>query len=229
MTSLALANTTHPVAPFNGLFYATCATIIPVLFLALAVQGNVYEELLKAPAKTLLGMTDDLLRYARAPSVRNLGPLLTAALLNSPLMLLAVGIVTFGVIGEAKSLLALYSKQAVGGPAEVLVAALFLAAAAAAGPIARLLRLFLWVMGLAYRMDQEAAAENGEKSAAADAAASAIGWLFRHAFSGPWSTPPPAREQPPRARPAIRHAPAPPKWAKQTPHRAKASRHTHER
>jgi hypothetical protein len=31
---------------FNGLFYATVATIVPVLFLALAVQGRFFEELL---------------------------------------------------------------------------------------------------------------------------------------------------------------------------------------
>jgi heme O synthase-like polyprenyltransferase len=33
---------------FNGLFYATAATIIPVLFLALAVQGATYRDLMAA-------------------------------------------------------------------------------------------------------------------------------------------------------------------------------------
>jgi hypothetical protein len=38
MTSLAtLAHTVPAPPPFNGLFYATAATIIPVLFLAIAV------------------------------------------------------------------------------------------------------------------------------------------------------------------------------------------------
>ena len=36
--ALALAHTAKP-QPFNGLFYATCATVIPVLFLAIALQG----------------------------------------------------------------------------------------------------------------------------------------------------------------------------------------------
>lgn len=45
MTSLAtLAHTTPPA--FNGLFFATAATIVPILFLALAIQGRFFEELL---------------------------------------------------------------------------------------------------------------------------------------------------------------------------------------
>ena len=48
MTSLAtLAHTVQAPPPFNGLFYATAATISPVLFLAIAVQGRGYESLLK--------------------------------------------------------------------------------------------------------------------------------------------------------------------------------------
>jgi hypothetical protein len=50
MSSLAsLAHGARAAAPaFNGLFYATAATIIPVLFLAIAVQGPLYGDLLKA-------------------------------------------------------------------------------------------------------------------------------------------------------------------------------------
>jgi hypothetical protein len=33
---------------FNADFYITCATVIPVLYLALAVQGGTYEAMLKA-------------------------------------------------------------------------------------------------------------------------------------------------------------------------------------
>ena len=36
---------------FNGLFYATVAAIIPVLFLAIAVQGPALRELLGASRK----------------------------------------------------------------------------------------------------------------------------------------------------------------------------------
>jgi hypothetical protein len=50
MTSLALvAHCTHTAAPaFNGLFYATTATILPVLFLAITLQGRQYEANVKA-------------------------------------------------------------------------------------------------------------------------------------------------------------------------------------
>jgi hypothetical protein len=42
MTSLALlAHAAHAAPPaFNSTFYATAATVIPVLFLAIAVQGR---------------------------------------------------------------------------------------------------------------------------------------------------------------------------------------------
>jgi len=51
MTSLTplAQSAAHATSPaFNGLFYATAATIIPVLFLAIALQGRMYEDLLKA-------------------------------------------------------------------------------------------------------------------------------------------------------------------------------------
>jgi hypothetical protein len=65
----ALARTAKRTSRSRVSFYATASAVIRVLFLALAVQDTICEELLKAPAKTLLGTTDDLLRYARAPSV----------------------------------------------------------------------------------------------------------------------------------------------------------------
>jgi hypothetical protein len=44
MTGMALAH--HQAAqPFNGLFYATAAAVIPVLFLALVLQGSFHKIL----------------------------------------------------------------------------------------------------------------------------------------------------------------------------------------
>lgn len=49
MTSLtALEHTAHPTPAFNGLFYATAPTIIPVFFLAIAVQGHGFQQMLHA-------------------------------------------------------------------------------------------------------------------------------------------------------------------------------------
>jgi hypothetical protein len=49
MTSLARAGI-HliPLTPTRVAFYATAATVIPVLFLAIAIQGNVLEHILRA-------------------------------------------------------------------------------------------------------------------------------------------------------------------------------------
>jgi hypothetical protein len=49
MTSLTLAAQTAAAAPpFNTAFYATAATVIPVLFLAIAVQGRALETVTNA-------------------------------------------------------------------------------------------------------------------------------------------------------------------------------------
>ena len=47
MTSIALASTSNP-APFNTNFYVVAATVIPVLFLAIAVQGRLQADMLEA-------------------------------------------------------------------------------------------------------------------------------------------------------------------------------------
>jgi hypothetical protein len=47
MVTLALAAhaASQKPAAFNGLFYATAATVIPVLFLALTIQGRAFRQL----------------------------------------------------------------------------------------------------------------------------------------------------------------------------------------
>jgi hypothetical protein len=69
MSSLAtLARAASSAANFNSPFYATVATIIPVLFLALAVQGKVFQDFLDRGGK----LTRDLLgRSERHQGVLN--------------------------------------------------------------------------------------------------------------------------------------------------------------
>jgi hypothetical protein len=51
MSSLAtLAHDAPAPSAFNSAFYATVATVIPVLFLAIALQGNTHQDLLLAYA-----------------------------------------------------------------------------------------------------------------------------------------------------------------------------------
>src|ERR1700722_6172982 len=47
MTGIALASTSNP-EPFNTNFYVVAATVIPVLFLAIAVQGRLQANMLDA-------------------------------------------------------------------------------------------------------------------------------------------------------------------------------------
>jgi hypothetical protein len=102
---------------FNADFYVTCATVIPVLFLATAVQGQTFVVLL-------------LQRSGRRTARRR--ELVTLQFLR----LRIAGIVIAGVVGEPIALLALYRESE--WPWQrpvVLVATLGLLVAVAAAPI----------------------------------------------------------------------------------------------
>lgn len=65
MTAIASA-LSHAATPFNETFYATVAVIIPVLYLALVVQGGGVDALLRE------GLGDLKLIYASIPKVRRM-------------------------------------------------------------------------------------------------------------------------------------------------------------
>ena len=134
MTSLAsLAYGTSAAAPaFNTAFYATAATIIPVLFLAIAVQGSLYGDLLKASTKTL-----DRFRERSAgcsPPQRALRAWIASLLVSLLASITAITILIFGVTGEIQALASLSSQQVKGDPHGPLIAAVMLTLASAAGP-----------------------------------------------------------------------------------------------
>jgi hypothetical protein len=130
MTNLAsLAHGTSAAPPaFNTAFYATAATIIPVLFLAIAVQGSLYGDLLKASTKTLDSF--------RERSVGSSPPRawIASLLLSLLAACTAITILIFGVTGEIQALASLSSQQVMGDPHGPLVAAVMLTLASAAGP-----------------------------------------------------------------------------------------------
>jgi hypothetical protein len=140
MSSLAtLAHAAAPATPaFNGLFYATAATIIPVLFLALAVQGRMYENLLQA-ARTL---TPPWPRLPGFPGLLGvllfllfLVPWLVLTTATRLLWLIAWLIPAAGAVGEGSAVYALYQGHDDSGTRlGVLVATLFLILAVATGP-----------------------------------------------------------------------------------------------
>ena len=144
MTSLALlahdAKTTAPV--FNVTFYSVAATVIPVLFLALAVQGRMYENLMKAASDAVeTGYRQVRLWRQNPGSVRTreaLGPFLTPyAAIGAAVAILAVG-----VIGEILALTSLYLRRPAGTPQGMLTAVLILTVAAAAVPTLAIIRFF---------------------------------------------------------------------------------------
>jgi hypothetical protein len=111
---------------FQPDFYVTCATVIPVLFLAVAVQGTSYQDLL-----------DTLVKAARAP--RDAPPLRKLWAYTAAALTGAVGylVVVLGLGGEAAALVTLYLGHEAGQRGIVLLATLTLVAAAAAGPVVR--------------------------------------------------------------------------------------------
>ncbi len=137
MSSLAsLAHEAHPAAPaFNGLFYATAATIIPVLFLAIAVQGPLYGDLLKA--------SDAALRRFREHRADPSPPRLVLRLWIGSVLAsgAAVAILIVTVGGEIEALVSLNVQHAYGDPHAAIAAAVLLTAAAAIGPALAFARL----------------------------------------------------------------------------------------
>jgi hypothetical protein len=139
MSSLAsLAHGARAADPaFNGLFYATAATIIPVLFLAIAVQGPLYGDLLKA--------SDAALRRFREHKAGSSPPRLVLRLWIGSVLAsgAAVAILIVTVGGEIEALVSLNVERAYGDPHAAIAAAILLTAAAAIGPALAFSRLMV--------------------------------------------------------------------------------------
>ena len=133
MTSLtALTPAAAPAAPaFNSNFYITAATAIPTLFVALAVQGNGYENLLKASAR--LSQRGEGNRHGWAIAIAG----------SSALIGIAIAILFFAILGEILAVYALYQQQAESGTeVYVLVGTVAFVLATAAGPAITFARFY---------------------------------------------------------------------------------------
>jgi hypothetical protein len=121
-----------PVAePFNSDFYVTCATVIPVLFLALAVQGRSWEAMLRtALEQGQAARRGRWHRRMRAQAASRLAQLTAFAILLA------------GAGGEWISLVALYrGRDGRGESATILVLTLVLVVATASGPLVTYIRV----------------------------------------------------------------------------------------
>lgn len=141
MTSLAALARATAAPAFNGLFYATAATIIPVFFLALAVQGRMYSDLLRAAQA--LARARQHPRFTGTADGR-LSPLsrLSMGTVNGLLWLAAWLIPISGFFGEQGAIIALYREHDNSGTRLiVLVSTLLLLVAVAIGPVVTFIRM----------------------------------------------------------------------------------------
>jgi hypothetical protein len=123
MSSLATLAHTAAAPAFNGLFYATAATVIPVLYLAIAVQGRTYDDLLKA----YVNMARRLKQNPGHWLQRAAGSVPT-----SVVVALATLLLLLGILGEIQALIILNWQSTKGLPLIVLPSAIGLAILVAA-------------------------------------------------------------------------------------------------
>jgi hypothetical protein len=183
--SLALAAARHAL-PFNTVFYATIATVIPVLFLAIAVQGRLYEDLIKAGVSAL--------EWPRSMKHRRwvLGRLLSSAIAAIVLLSLIAAILVSGIGGEIQAILALDWLRPVGNPSAAAEGVILLTVVAGIGPALLIERHFRplyrrdwdWLRGLKNRPAAGDTAQ-ADESVAADQNSSAPARLADSAASNP--------------------------------------------
>jgi hypothetical protein len=163
MQSIALARAAAP--PFNGLFYATMATVIPVLFVAAAIQGRTYQEMLKESSRRYAvsiwqGNDPITLRKAvRSGSITWRQALREFVDLRDWLSLaiaslyagLALVTVVLATIGEVLSLLSLYDQRADGSGSTILASGVLLTCMTAAGPATAFARTALELVKQEFR------------------------------------------------------------------------------
>jgi hypothetical protein len=135
-----VAHTAAAAPAFNTAFYATAATVIPVLFLAIAVQGRALETVTRAA-------TSAAHDYQRARRSRARLKAVTAHFRALLTVAVASLIVIDGVAGEMIAIVALQNRK---GGAETFVATaiVVLTFAAAATPAVTFGRAFRKTMAL---------------------------------------------------------------------------------
>ncbi len=131
---------------FPADFYVACATIIPVLFIAIAVQGNMIDEMMRVTLKTA----------GKTPG--RLGDSFVSVLLP----VAAWVALAAGVIGEWGALGSLFSQSdSLTTRRLVMGMTLYLVAVAAAGPVGRYLQASNALADLADKEQQQHDEEPG--------------------------------------------------------------------
>jgi hypothetical protein len=177
MQSIALSDAAAP--PFNGLFYATMATVIPVLFVAAAVQGSTYQKMLKDSSRRYavsIWQGNDLITLRKEvrrgsltwpQALRKFADFRDLLSLAIASLYVAVALVTvvLATVAEVLSLLSLYNQRADSG-STILASGVLLTCMTAAGPAAAIARTTLDLVREEFRFYRGARPESSGESAA---------------------------------------------------------------
>lgn len=132
---MVLAQAAQQPASFNTAFYSVTATVIPVLFLAIVVQGGAYENLIRR------GLSAAGIASRQSDEVTRIGqqcPLPVLALLRSLVSWLAAAVVTYyallaagivllcGAVGEGAAILAVARQESTASVRDLVIAATFI-------------------------------------------------------------------------------------------------------
>lgn len=147
---------------FNADFYVTAATVIPVLFLAIAVQGSTFDAMLRwlygAVARKegiLSRLSEPGARLAWLRKIpRNLGirvARVSITMLASTIVLVMAIALIGSLIGEVIAILALYYRQSSTWQVLCVISVIILAAVIAVVPFWRLAATFLRLLSMGMR------------------------------------------------------------------------------
>jgi hypothetical protein len=119
--SIAVAH--HAAPAFDADFYTVAATVIPVLFLAIAIQGRIFENLLTG-SNDVVKATDSTIVRADVSGTQKFiigaGGMITALVMY----FLAVAVVFLGWLGELISVQALYDQGPAAKPNSIVFCAI---------------------------------------------------------------------------------------------------------
>jgi hypothetical protein len=128
---------------FNADFYVTAATVIPILFLALTLQGPTYDGLISRIIKIISRLSDQAIAKYRE------GASWWSPIVSSPLayiliffMLIAMLIPIAGILGEWYAIWAIYNRAPSNGP-YIISYIVILLLAVASGPVWRIVSLMI--------------------------------------------------------------------------------------
>jgi 8-oxo-dGTP diphosphatase len=141
VTFITALSTPASVPAFNGTFYTVAVSVIPVLYLGIAVQGDLYSNLMSMGWRAVVNLASHWTpAKADVPKSDKRERTFRFAIVPTLVGLIAVGILFFGIIGEILGLLSLYWQRVVGFGWLPFLATAFLLIVTAGGPIAVLLK-----------------------------------------------------------------------------------------